>query len=187
MDMKYGQTDLNWGENYIFCRESFKAELIIQSNSVCPFDCSIHIVPAHDNMQEALCMFSCAHIGTQLIFACNCTHWNALLCICVLLWEHKSPVHMPIVVELSIEPQSRQNSFSRLSCTSLCLFSRWSEQSLVQSHVDKKKSVRQILWTHSFTKDSFMESHERRRYYVEILYTSVSRLCPRRQFVSWNF
>ena len=45
---------------------------------------------------------------------------------------------MPIVVELSIEPQSRQNSFSRLSCTSLCLFSRWSEQSLVQSHVDKK-------------------------------------------------
>jgi len=141
-------------------------------------------VPAHDNVQKALCMFSCAHIGTQLISACNCTHLNALR-ICVSLWQHTSPVHTPIVVALSIDPQSRQNSFSRLSCTSLCLFPRWSEQSLVQSHVDKK-SVRPILWTRPFTKDNFMESHERRRYYVEILYTSVSRLCPGRQFVSWN-
>ena len=91
-------------------------------------------------------------------------------------------MHTPIVVTLSIEPQSRQNSFSRL--VYLSVSSRGGPSNLVQkSHVDKK-SVRPILRTLRFSKDNFMKNRERSRYYVEILYTSVSRLCPRRQFVS---
>jgi len=79
------------------------------------------------------------------------------------------------------------DSFSRLF-TSLSVSSRGGSSNLVQSHVEQNLVLDQFCEpTQAHKGDDFMEDHERRRYYVEILYnTSVFRLCPGRQFISYT-
>jgi len=95
---------------------------------------------------------------------------------------------MPIVVKLSIELSVTSNSFSPFS------------RRLLYISLSPPEVVLAISYKVMLIKDSLLDqfcepaisqrtisckSHERRRYYVEILYyTSVSRLCPRRGFVS---
>lgn len=155
--MKYGQTWVEPEQNYIFCRKSFKS-WIYNSKSIW----SVHFIALYILCWHTImCRKFFLHISV-------CTHWRATS-ICVQLshsWtryqfarqceSRPSPVHTPIVVTLSIEPQSRQNSFSRL--VYLSVSSRGGPSNLVQkSHVDKK-SVRPILWTLRFSKDNFMKS-----------------------------
>ena len=94
---------------------------------------------------------------------------------------------MPIViVTLSIDlQQSRQIHSVVSSHLSLSLLE-------VVRAISYKVMLNKVLVLDQFCEptpahkgDNFMESHERRRYYVEILYnTSVFRLCPGRQFIS---
>jgi len=79
------------------------------------------------------------------------------------------------------------DSFSRLF-TSLSVSSRSGPSNLVQSHVEQNLVLDQSCEPTPARKgDNFMESHERRRYYIEILYTtSVFGLCPGRRFISWT-
>ena len=96
---------------------------------------------------------------------------------------------MPIViVTLSIDlQQSRQIHSVVSSHLSLSLLE-------VVRAISYKVMLNKVLVLDQFCEptpahkgDNFMESHERRRYYVEILYnTSVFRLCPGRQFISWT-
>jgi len=84
------------------------------------------------------------------------------------------------------------DSFSRLF-TSLSVSSRGGPSNLV-TRFSYKVMLNKVLALDQFCEptlahkgDNFMASHERRRYYVEILYnTSVFRLCPGRQFISWT-
>ena len=71
---------------------------------------------------------------------------------------------------------------------SLSVSSRGGPRNLVQSHVEQNLVLDQFCEpTPAHKGDNFMESHEKRRNYVEILYnTSVFRLCPGRQFISWT-
>ena len=71
---------------------------------------------------------------------------------------------------------------------SLSVSSRGGSSNLVQSHVEQNIVLDQFCEpTQAHKGDDFMEGHERRRYYVEILYnTSVFRLCPGRQFISYT-
>ena len=186
--LKCGQTELNLGIWYFFV-ENPESRRWNQVNLVCPIHCPICNALAHEYVQEVFCPFLCAHISTQIIFVCSCSHFCANLFegttyLRAIVRAYKSCAYADcrqIVNRTSVT----SDSFSRLSYISLSL------PEVVRAISYKvmliKKSVRPILWTCQFTKDNFMDCHERRRYYVEILYTSVSRLCPRRWFVSWNF
>lgn len=179
--MKYGQTKLTWGEMIFLVENPWKAEFIIQVNPVCPFHCPIYTVLAYDNAQAVFCTFLCVHIGMRLIVVFNCHIFERTTYLLVNVRADK----VLCIRRLSSHCQSNLSHVRIHSVVSICLFARWSEQSLVQSHVDKKRLLDQF-GEHPVHKGQFRENHERRRYYVEILYTSVSRLCPRRQFVSWN-
>ena len=186
--LKCGQTELNLRKWYFFGGNP-KSRSLNQVNLVCPLHCPIYNVLAHDYVQGVFCTFLCAHISTQIIFVCNCSHFCANIFegttyLRAIVRAHKSCAYADcrqIVNRTSVT----SDSFSRLLYISL------SPPEVVRAISYKvmliKKSVRPILWTCQFTKDNFMDRHERRRYYVEILYTSVSRLCQRRWFVSWNF
>jgi len=158
--MKYGQTDLNQRWNDIFCRRPSKAGFTIQVYLVCPFHCPLYnTVLAHDNVQEVFCTFSFAHVSMQLIFAVNFHIFERIAYLLVNVSADK----VLCIRRLSSHCQSNLSHVrihSVVSCVSLCLLPRWSEQSLVQSHVDKKKSVRPFLWTPLFTKDNFMKTME---------------------------
>ena len=127
---------LNWTWGYdIFCRKPSKSIWSVHF-------IALYIMCLHTIMCKECFAHFCVHTLALKQYLCAIVHifvptYLKALRICVLLWEPTSPVHMPIVVKLSIEPQSRQ-IHSVVSCISLCLF-RGGPSNLVQSHVDKKK------------------------------------------------
>jgi len=152
----------------IFFVENSKSRNLNQVNLVCWLHCPIYAVLARNHVQEVFCTFLSAHISTQIIFvftflcqhiwtrwvfACYCGSWQ-VLCIRRLSSNCQSNFsHVKFI-------QSIQSSIVYLSVSS-----RGGPSNLVQSHVDKKKSVRPILWTRQFTNRTIScKSHERRRY-----------------------
>lgn len=134
--------------------------------------------------RKFVCTFPCAHIGVQLIFAFNChifervtnllvnVRADQVLCIrrlsshCQSNLSHVRIHSVVLCISLSLPEVVRAISYKKVMLI----------KSLLDQFCELSGSQRTISW-----------NRERSRYYVEILYTSVSRLCPRRQFVSWNF
>ena len=176
--MKYGQTDLNQRWNDIFCRRPSKAGFTIQVYLVCPFHCPLYnTVLAHDNVQEVFCTFSFAHISMQLIFAVNFHIFERIAYLLVNVSADK----VLCIRRLSSHCQSNV-SHVRFIQSSLILLSVSSGGG--PSNLSYKAMLKKVLLDHNCEhtrsqRDNFM-NHERLHYYVEILYTSVSRLCPRR-------
>ena len=124
-----------WG-NDIFFGGNPKSRSLNQVNLVCPLHCPIYNVLAHDYVQGVFCTFLCAHISTQIIIVCNCSHFCANIFegttyLRAIVRAHKSCAYADcrqIVNRTSVTSYS----FSRLLYISLSL-SRWSEQSRTKS------------------------------------------------------
>jgi len=155
--------------------------LEFKSTNVCPIQFPFtQSLPAHKKVVRWILYF---------LYFLLCAHSRLFLhYICANVRAYKSceyaDCHCHFVNRSSAVTS---DSFSRLF-TSLSVSSRGGPSNLVQSHVEQNLVLDQFCEpTPAHKGDNFMESHERRRYYVEILYnTSVFRLCPGRQFISWT-
>ena len=109
-----------------------KAKSLNQVNLVCPLHCPIYNVLTHDYVQGVFCTFLCAHISTQIIFVCNCSHFCANIFegttyLRAIVRAHKSCAYADC--RQIVNRTSVTSEFIQSSCVSLCLFPRWSEQS----------------------------------------------------------
>ena len=117
---------LNWTWGYdIFFVENPESRRWNQVNLVCPIHCPICNALAHEYVQEVFCPFLCAHISTQIIFVCSCSHFCANIFegttyLRAIVRAYKSCAYADcrqIVNRTSVT----SDSFSRLSYISLSL------------------------------------------------------------------
>jgi len=121
--------ELNPRKIIFFCRKSFKSWIGYSKSIWSVHFIALYILCWHTIMcRKFVCTFPCAHIGVQLIFAFNCHIFERVTNLLVNVRADQ----VLCIRRLSSHCQSNLSHVrihSVVSCVSLCLFPRWSEQS----------------------------------------------------------